>query len=254
MKNITIKKRYLLKNPKEAVALLSMASNTIKKNITSVYFETATIAKYPLGVISFAFSSLKESLACRASMAEFILEDVSEDKRYKRRYLEFFGLPEGYDFELDATLSRLETLGTKPLEFSFHAGMSTQKVFKVLLYKNVIELEAYKSDKKEFLEKIEQCLALLRLFVYVYDAKILGQLHDRFEVLQSIVTTEDASVVDALVQTENYRLLLLDLGYVVLEEGDFYARKDMPILFFIRKRLKNEKSKLLKKIKKSLYM
>lgn len=254
MKKATLKKRYLLKNPKEAVALLSMASDKIKKNITSLYLETAPIAKYPLGVIAFSFNTLKESLACRASMAEFILEDVSEDRRYKRRYLEFFGLPQGYDFKLDVALNRLDSLGVKPLEFSFHGGMSTQKVLRVLLYRAMLELEAYKSVKKEFLEKIEHSLALLDVFAHVYDTQIVKQLYARFEVLQNIVLEEEERVVEALVQTENYKLLLLDLGYVILEEENFYASKEIPILFFIRKRLKKEKSTLLKKLKKSLYM
>lgn len=231
-----------------------MASDAIKKNITSLYFETKPLGKEPLGVIAFSFASPKESLACRASMAEFIIADVSEDKRYKRRYLELFGLPEGYDFDLDAVFNRLESVGAKRLEFSFHGGMSTQKVLKVMLYQMLLALEAHATSKETFLETVEATIELLELLRYICDEKVILGLKERFSVLEAILNEEEPLVVEALLGSENYRLLLLDLGCVILEEGTFYTIKETPILFFIRKRLKKEKTKWLKKLKKSLYM
>jgi hypothetical protein len=69
-----------------------------------------------------------------------------------------------------------------------------------------------------------------------------------------MVHKEAYETVVALVGTHNYRWVLLDLSYILFEESSFYATHDMPILFFIRRQLKKRRTKLLKKLRKSLYM
>lgn len=235
-----------------------MASSSIKKNITSFYLD----AQYPLGVIAFSFSTHKESRACEAAMIEYILLDVSDDKRYKRRYLELFGLPQRYDFDIDEVFNRLDKLGGHTFELSFHGGMSTQKVLKVLLYDASIALEhstkKLLSDalnaREHLLQSVQALSEVLHVAHNVFDPITLKGLRERFEVLEIIVREEEPETLKALIATQPYRLLLLDMSYVLFEESDFYATKDMPILFFVRKYLKRHKYKLLKKIKKSLYM
>ncbi len=258
MSEKTLKKRYLLHNAKEAIALLAMASSSIKKHISSIFLDTNSAS----GVIVFLFETLEESIACETALSKYIEKDVSGDKRYKKRYLEFFGLPEHYDFELDEVFLRLDKLGAHAFGFSFHAGSSTQKVLKVLLYHSVVELEQniqtlFASEdfsRKSIQKNIEQILGVLHLCQYVFDAKTIKRMKERFEVLLSIFEEEDLETIKALIKTENYRLMFFDLGYLMLEESLFFATEDMPILFFVRKRMKKEKSKLLKLLKKSLYM
>lgn len=258
MSTVHCKKRYLIKNPKEVVAFLAMASSSIKKNITSLYVDH--LSSY--GVIAFHFSTYKESLACEAAMIEYIIQDVGNDKRYKRRYLELFGLPQNYDFDVDEVFSRLDKLEGHAFELSFHAGMSTQKVLKVLLYDTSIALE--KASKKllndlpearrELIHTVDILNEILHVGQNVFDSMTFKRLKERFEVLALIVDEEDIETLKALIVTQPYRLLLLDLSYIMFEESNFYTTKDMPILFFVRKHLKRYKYKLLKRVKKSLYM
>jgi len=256
------KKRYLVRNPQEVIALFAIASSSIKKNITSFYCEDIRQRTHPLGVIAFAFSSHKEALVCEAALVEYIVSDVSEDKRYKRRSLGLFGLPQRYDFELDEVFERLDRLGERTLELSFYGGMSTQKVLKVLLYQAFIGLEHVTKDFLEslpntfleFQKSIQHVLAIIKLWKYVFDASTLMRMQERWEILDNIVHEEEIQTIKALIKTNSYRLLLLDVSYLLFEESDFYATKDMPILFFVRKHLKRNPTKLLKKLKKSLYM
>lgn len=237
---------------------MSVASSSIKKNITSFYLDGFSA----LGVIAFCFSTHKESLACEAAMVEYIVLDVSDDKRYKRRYLELFGLPQSYDFDIDEVFNRLDKLEGHRFELSFHGGMSSQKVLKVLLYDASIGLEhatkkllADSPNARELLLQSVQVLSdVLHVAHTVFDPITLKGLRERFEVLEMIVQEEDPETLKALIATQPYRLLLLDMSYVLFEQSGFYITKDMPILFFVRKCLKRHKYKLLKKLKKSLYM
>ena len=236
---------------------MAMASTSIKKAINSIFFDATTT----LGVLVLCLDNYEESCACEAALREFIVKDVSEDKRYKKRYLELFGLPEQYDFELDDVFTRLDLLGSHAFDFSFHAGASTQKVLKVLLYDSIAQLERTiqtleqsQPDKPAIIEAIHHVLQVLHLCQYVFDRTIMRRMKERFDVLLDIFHKEDLETIGALVKTEQYHLMFLDLGYVLLDESLFFTTEDMPILFFVRKRMKKEKSKLLKKLKKSLYM
>jgi len=239
---------------------LAMASASIKKNITSVSMDTHS----SLGVITFSFSTSKESLACEAAMVEYILADVTHDKRYKKRYIELFGFPEQYDFDVFTVFERLDMLERKggTLSLSFHGGMSTQKVLKVLLYQALIALQYATTDvlaHKEFALKamqhsFEKITELLALWMYVFDKETIKRTHERLNVLLEIVREEECEIIMALVATHNYRWVLLDLSYILFEESSFYGVRDMPILFFIRNKVKKKHSKFIKKLKKSLYM
>ena len=237
---------------------MSVASSSIKKNIISLYLDSAS----SLGVIAFCFSTHKESLACEAAMVEYIVIDVSDDKRYKRRYLELFGLPQSYDFDMDEVFNRLDKLEGHNFELSFHGGMSSQKVLKVLLYDASIGLEHASQNllkdtpnaREEMVCRVQALREILHVASHVFDTLILVGLKERFEVLEMIIKEEELETIKALIATKPYRLLLLDVSYVLFEESGFYVTKDMPILFFVRKYLKRHKYKLLKKLKKSLYM
>lgn len=259
MSKTPLKKRYLLKNAQEVIAFLAMASASIKKNITSLYLDTHST----LGVIAFSFTHPKEALACEAALVESILEDVSLDKRYKRRYLELFGFVQQYDFDVSTVFERLDKLPIHSnFEISFHGGMSTQKVLKVLLYQALLRLEytttefltRQESPREALQNSFESIAHLLELWMYVFDKATLKKTHERLNALSEMAHEEAYETVVALIKTRNYRWVLLDLSCMLFEESSFYATHDMPILFFVRKQLKKKPSKLLKKLKKSLYM
>jgi hypothetical protein len=256
----TFKKKYLLKNTKEVIAFLAMASASIKKNILFISVDSSS----SLGVIAFRFSTLKESLACEVAMVEYILSDVSHDKRYKKRYLALFGFPRQYDFDLSTVFERLDTLKRHGgvLSLSFHGGMSTQKVLKALLYQALIALQYATTDVlakkesslKEMQKSFEKITELLALWMYVFDKEAIERTRERLKILLSIVREEACETIIELVGTQNYRWVLLDLSYILFEESTFYGTHDMPILFFIRHKIKKKHSQIIKKIKKSLYM
>ncbi len=237
-----------------------MASAAIKKNIAFIFIDRHS----SLGVIAFNFSTPKEPLACEAAMVEYIVSDVSHDKRYKKRYLQLFGFPEQYDFDLFTVFERLDMLDKNggTLALSFHGGMSTQKVLKVLLYQALITLQyattdvlAYKeAARKEMQKCFETLTELLGLWMHVFDEETIERTRERLKVLSAMVGEEECETINALVETQNYRWVLLDLGYILFEESPFYSSCDMPILFFIQHKIKKKHSKLVKKLKKSLYM
>ena len=239
---------------------MAMASASIKKNIIAISMDTHS----SLGVIAFSFSTPKESLACEAALVEYILADVSHDKRYKKRYLELFGFPEHYDFDVSTVFERLDTLERKggTLALSFHGGMSTQKVLKVLLYQALIALQYTTTDLmakkesalKEMQKRFEKITEILSLWMYVFDKETLERTHERLKTLSTIVSEEERETIIELVGTQHYRWVLLDLSYILFEESAFYGSCDMPILFFIRHKVKKKRSKLIRKLKKSLYM
>lgn len=256
MKPFTCKKRYLLKTPKEAIALLSMASTSIKESIYFIYSDEN------FGVISFHFQSEKDARACEAALIEYIIKDVSTQKRYKKRYLEQFGLPEAYDFDLDAVFGRLESLGETSFHFAFHQGMSTQNVLKVLLYRALIRFElAMEGFGKEthtqesIIKRMKSMMDVLKLWQSVFDPFVIERTLERFKTLRAIVSDEEKEVLLALMQTENYRLMMLDISYLLFEESDFYALKDIPLgAFVVKQKGKLANNKALKKLKKSFYM
>lgn len=239
---------------------MSMASASIKKHITFISVD----AHSSLGVIGFSFLTSKENVACEAALVEYLLVDVSCDKRYKKRYLELFGFPQEYDFDVNTVFERLDRLerSAGTLTLSFHGGMSTQKVFKVLIYQALIALQYATTDLlakeasalKRMQKSFEKITELLALCAYVFDKETMERTYERLKILSHIVYEEECETIIALVQTHNYRWVLLDLSYILFEESAFYATSDMPILFFIRHRAKKKSSKLVKKIKKSLYM
>lgn len=256
MKSFTCKKRYLIHTPKEAIALLSMASPSIKESIDFIYSDEH------FGVIGFLLSSEKNARACEAALIEYIIKDVSTQKRYKKRYVEQFGLPETYDFDLDAVFGRLESLGETSFHFAFHPGMSTQNVLKVLLYRALIRFEHAMNGlvkkthtNEDVIKRIKKMVNVLQLWKGVFDPLVIECTLERLKTLREIALREENEVLIALMQTENYRLMLLDISYLLFEESDFYTLKELPLGAFVTKQKgKFAKNKVLQTIKKSFYM
>ena len=245
------KRRYLCKNLKEVVGLLSMAPEDLKQRVSFIYKEGA------LGVVGFCFQSEKEALACEAALIEYIIRDVSAEKRYKRRYLEQFGLLEANDFDLEKVFVRLETLGETSFHFTFQRGMSTQKVLKVLLYHALIRLEAGvqqlkhgEDTLKRVSKRTKRLVDTFALWRSVFDPVVIDQILERLKSFYAVVLDKNGSIIVTFVESEAYRLLILDISYLLFDQDHFYAFYDQPLGLFVQQQ--SHKNQVAKEIKKSL--
>ena len=258
MKNCTLKRRYLIQNPKEVVGHLANTS-LYKKAIHQIYLEKHPLHNNRLGVLTFHFNSLDQIDTFEADVKLHILENVSDDKRYKNRYLSLFGLPLNYDFSLPEVFKKCTIIGLKKLDFSFSDGMSTQKVLKVLLFRQIQflehEVELLLDDDakalKNLLKIAENIQYLLRIGNVVFDSNLVQCLQKAFEPF----VANDREVLLKFVQSPLYKTLLLDVQFFLHEQSGFYLlpKSEMPLLFFVKKYLKKDEFRIAKKLKKALY-
>ena len=257
MKKCTFKRRYLIQNPKEVVGYLASTS-LYKKAIHQLYLENHPRYSDRFGVLTFHFNSLEQMSAFEADTRLHILKNVSDDKRYKNRYLTLFGLPLNYDFSLLDVFKKCEMIGIKELDFSFSHGMSTQKVLKVLLYRQVQFLEhevalLLDDDAKalKHLSKIaENIRYILGIGSVVFDSNLIQCLQKAFEPF----VHDDREALLKFVQSPLYKTLLFDIRFFLHEQSGFYLlpHSEMPLIFFVKKYLKKEEFRIAKKLKKAL--
>lgn len=259
MKKCTIKRRYLIQNPKEVVKSILTTFSQYKKNLQQLFVENHPDASKRLAVLGTRFQTIKEHEAFEYDLKPFLYADVSDDKRYKNRYLSLFGLPENYDFALLEVYKRCDTLGIKPFDFAFHSGMSTQKVLKVLLYREMQflehEVELLLEDDakavKHLCKRAENICYILTVSTVIFDPVLRERLLNAFLPLRS----HDRVLLLTFVQHQAYATLLLDMRFFLREQSGFYLLKksEMPLLFFVKKYLKKEEFRIAKRLKKALY-
>jgi hypothetical protein len=107
------------------------------------------------------------------------LEEVSDDKRYSKKYLKEFGNPKEFDFSLEEVFKKCDSVGLARMDLNFQQGMRDVKVLKVLLYRLNQLLKLHLKETKDR-EKIENLLndivALYTLAKGVFDKKILKDM------------------------------------------------------------------------------
>ncbi len=257
MKKSTIKRRYLILAPKEVVKCILTTFPFYKKTLHQLYIENEQAVSERFGVMSVRFTSIQEQDAFEKDLASFILLDVSQDKRYKNRYLSLFGLPQNYDFSLKEVFAKCDKLTTDELELSLLGGMSTQKVLKVLFYYEMLCFERAVADlledganaPKTIFKITQNSISLLRCSQSIFDNTMLAALTQALHPL----LCKDREKLLKFVQSPSYQTLLLDMRFFLMEESGFYLLKksEMPILFFVKKELKKEEFKIAQKLKKS---
>ncbi len=258
MKKCTFKRRYLIQNPKEVVTHLATTSS-YKKAIHQLYLENRPLHTDRFGVLTFQFNSLDQINAFEADAKLHIIKNVSDDKRYKNRYLSLFGLPLNYDFSLYEVFRKCEIIGLKELDFSFSHGMSTQKVLKVLLYRQmqflehdvVLLLEDDAKSLKNIFKIAENICYILGIGGVVFDNALILCLQKAFEGF----LRHDREELLKFVQSSLYKTLLLDMYFFLHEQSGFYllSKSEMPLLFFVKKYLKKEEFRMAKRLKRALY-
>ncbi|MDD3342153.1 MAG: hypothetical protein PHR87_01090 [Sulfurospirillaceae bacterium] len=257
MKKYTLKRRYLIQNPKEVVhSLVTTSLDT--KMIHQLYIENYSNDTDTFGVLSIHFQSVEQINIFESGIKRHLVKDVSSDKRYKNRYLSLFGLPESYDFSLQEVFKKCDKIALTTLDFSFSAGMSTQKVLKVLLYREMQflehEVELLLDDDAKALKNIhkvaENICYLFSIGRVVFDNTMIVCLRKTLEVLLS----ESRATLLVFVQSIHYQTLLLDIRFFLHEQSGFYLLKksEMPLLVFVNKYLKKEEFRIAKKLKKAL--
>ena len=259
MKKCTIKRRYLIQNPKEVVKCILTTFPRYKKNLQQLFIENHSHASDRLAVLGTRFNNFTEMDAFEEDLNNFVCADVSGDKRYKSRYLSLFGLPENYDFSLLEVYKKCTKMGVKPFEFSFAAGMSTQKVLKVLLYREMqfleheveLLLEDDAKAPKNLLKRSQNICYFFNIATTVFDEVLKENLVKAFAPLLS----NDREILLKFVQSQAYTKLLLDIRFFLHEQSGFYLLKksEMPLLFFVKKYLKKENFRIARRLKKALY-
>ena len=254
MKTFTYKRKYLIKNPEEALLYLRAASPSYKSRIYQFYYDKNA----DLGVLSLRFDDEDAWQEVQNDAALNILQNVSEDKRYKNRYLKRFGFPDTYDFEIDEVYTKCDKLIDQPLELSLMSGMSTQKVLRVLLYDENNRLqravEQLLNDEGSALKRVyrhaKNMAYLLKIAPRIFDATLLRTL---YRTLRPLVCSKRSSVL-CYVQSEAYMQLCLDMHFFLTEKSGFYCLKqaEMPIGFFVKKYLKKERFKVAQQLKRAL--
>ena len=259
MKKCTIKRRYLIQNPKEVVKSILTTFPSYKKNLQQLFVENHPNASDRLAVLGVRFQTINEFSAFENDLDSFLCEDVSGDKRYKNRYLSLFGLPQNYDFSLYDVYKKCDKIGVRTFDFSLSSGMSTQKVLKVLLYREIqfleyevsLLLDDHAKAPKNLFKIAENIRYILSIASPVYDEMMRERMLKAFEPLLS----EDREVLLKFVQQQAYATLLLDMRFFLREQSGFYLLKksEMPLLFFVKKYLKKEEFRIAKRLKKALY-
>ena len=150
-------------------------------------------------------------------------------------------------------------LKIRPFDFAFSSGMSTQKVLKVLLYREMQflehEVELLLEDDakavKNLCKRAENICYLLMVSTVIFDPILRERLLNAFFPFRC----NDRVLLLKFVQHKAYATLLLDMRFFLREQSGFYLLKksEMPLLFFVKKYLKKEEFRIAKRLKKALY-
>ena len=159
-------------------------------------------------------------------------EEITDDKRYSKEYLEIFGNPKKYDFDEKLVFEKCDEAGLSRLDLHFKMGMNSSKVFRVILYRlnQIFTLEYAQYLKKDIeYESLERShkklLKGLKLSKQIFDLEIIKQIKTDFENLYMLLNHQDTF--------ERYVLNFQMFIY----ENSFYNTKsaDEPIHFFEKK-------------------
>jgi len=167
------------------------------------------------------------------------LEEITDNKRYSKEYLDLFGNPKNYEFDENKIFEKCDSAGLARLDLHFKDGMSSAKVFRVVLYRlnQIFTLEYEKYMKKEIEYDVlemthKRVLKALKLSKKVFVQEITEQIKADFEDLYMLLNHQDTFERYVL----NFQMFIYEKSFYNIEESD------RPIGFF------EKKEKLLKLI------
>ena len=254
MKKSFWKKKYLIEHPHEVLGYLQSTSTPYKKNIDQFYCDTYAT----FGVLGVRYDDEATLAVLNEDAALHILRDVTNDRRYKNRFVKLFGFPEEYDFDEQTVFTKCDRLADVSIDFTFMGGMSAQKVFKVLLYHETLRLkhavQALLEDEGDALRKtyrqLKRIAMLLKISRFLFDTAMIDRLQNALGVL---TCKERTALLDRM-QSSAYQAFLWDIQTLLTEKSDFFLQKkgNQPLLFFIKKMVKKEPNALVKRLKKAI--
>jgi len=158
------------------------------------------------------------------------LQEITNDKRYTKEYIKLFGEPKSYKFDEEKVFNKCDSAGLSRLDLHFKDGMSSAKVFRVILYRlNQVFTLQYAMKKDIEYEKLEKThkklLKALKLSKTVFDKEILDKIIDDFEDLYMLMNHQDT-----------YERFVLNFQMFIYEKN-FYnsTNANSPIGFYDKK-------------------
>lgn len=136
------------------------------------------------------------------------LVEITDDVKYTKKYLNLFGNPQSYEFDIQKVLDKFDRIGLVKMDLNFPMGVSTSKVFKIILYRLN---QFYKSDQQ--VKKLKKAYKLAKK---VFDKEIIENL---------LKTIDDVDTYDL-----NFKAFI--------QETSFYETKlsQQAIYFFDKKK------------------
>jgi hypothetical protein len=159
------------------------------------------------------------------------LEEITNDKRYSKEYIEIFGSPKSYEFDEKKVFEKCDDAGLSKLALHFKMGMSSDKVFRVILYRlNQVFTLQYARKKDLEYAKLEnthkRLLKVLKLSKDVFDKEIISRIIDDFEDLYMLLNHQNTYERFVL----NFQMFIYEKSFYNLADGDspigFYKKKD----------------------------
>lgn len=163
------------------------------------------------------------------------LEEVTDDKRYKKEFLNLFGNPKKYEFDVEKVFTRLDSIKSEKISLNLSEAMWSDVVFRVVLYRlNQLFLLSYKKYltgdiKYKKLQKLhKKLLKYLKLSKKIFEKDIVEKL---------IKDCEDFSkLLDCKESFDKFELNF----QTFIHEDEFFVAKKIPLYYF------SKKDKLLK--------
>lgn len=156
------------------------------------------------------------------------LIDISEDKRYSKKYLKEFGNPKEFDFSLQEVFSKCDSIGIARMELNFKKAMNDVKVLKVLLYRlnQLLKLHLEQTKDKSILEELlGDIIAIFTLAKGVFEKRLLKKM------LNSLINKEYF-----LQEKEVQDRYFLNFDAFIYDENGFYEeKKSQEVIYYFVK-------------------
>ena len=136
------------------------------------------------------------------------LQEITDDIQYSKEYLKLFGNPKNYEFDIQKVFDKCKSVGLNKMNLHFEMGMSTSKVFRVVLYR--LSQFYFKDTTK--VKKLEKAYKLAK---EIFDKSTIDNL------------------LDSLTEPEIYAL-----NFKAFIKEDIFFETDLskkPIYFFDKK-------------------
>lgn len=159
------------------------------------------------------------------------LQEITKNEKYSKEYLEVFGNPAKYDFSLHDVFKKCDSIGLNRMDLHFRKGMSSVKVFQVLLYRLnqifILHFQGYNKAQIDF-DTLESSLESLRrvfnLSKGIFHKKIYKKIVSYLDSLYLLLNEQD--------RMDHYKV---NFESFIYDEANFYAAKkaDTYIYLFV---------------------